>query len=134
MVKSNVKHKNQSLLIRKFGAWLSGICTIHCIVFPIALVFVPVVESYLHFNIVIEFMVYASILVLGGGFLWQDYQKHTNKFPLTLFLIGFVLMLVAHCISFSIIHLSMMILGGTLLASGQVYNIHLHKVFCKSKT
>jgi len=130
MIKSKIKHTNQSLFVRRFGVWLSGLCAIHCIVFPIALVFIPVAESYLHFNIVIELAIYASILILGGGLLWQDYQKHANKFPIVLFLVGFALLLIAHCISYSVVHYSIMMFGGTLLAIGQVYNIRLHKVVC----
>jgi len=121
---------NKPLLLRRFSAWLSGLCVIHCIAFPMALVFIPFAESYLYFNIAVEIAIYTSILLLGGGFMWQDYNRHFNKLPIVLFLTGFALLLIAHCLTSSVLHFSFMILGGALLAVGQLYNIRLHKLVC----
>jgi len=56
------------------------LCAVHCVVFPIVLVFVPFVEAYVHLNTAVEITMYASISILGGSFLWQDYQKHQKKY------------------------------------------------------
>jgi len=130
MIKLNIKHTNKSLFFRGLGAWLSGLCAIHCIAFPLVLIFIPFAESYLHFNVAVEIAIYASILLIGGVFMLQDYKRHFNKIPIVLFLMGFALLLIAHCLTYSALHFSFMILGGALLAIGQLYNIRLHKLVC----
>lgn len=113
--------------VRKFGVLLSSLCAIHCLLVPVFVTLLPVFGHYIKFNFWTELVIYASILIFGGGLMLADYKHHKIKIPLILFLFGFVITVGSHFSS--IIWLSNLLItfGGISLAIAQMANIKLHK-------
>jgi len=132
MIKSSLFNSNRALLFRKLGVGLSGLCAIHCILLPVVLIFLPLSKSYLRANIFIEILIYTSVALVGGFFLRQDFLKHRNKVPLTLFVAGLLLLIIAHAIHIYIYNIIALCIGGLLLAISQLLNIKLHRAICKA--
>lgn len=83
----------------KTSIWLSTICLIHCITFPIIIALLPVVNIAFEVNHWLEFVLISSTAVIGGYSLFHGYKLHHRKvLPLLFFGIGISIMLSVHYI------------------------------------
>lgn len=122
------KHKHYSEQITIF---LSLLCTIHCILTPVLLIFLPVVGAYFVEYHWLETIIIASVFVLGTSSILHGYKEHHhNKMPAYIFFGGLMLMSAASLVHFmldinsSTEHLLSGI-GGILSGLGQLYNLRL---------
>lgn len=83
----------------KTSIWLSTICLIHCITFPIIIALLPIVNIAFEVNHWLEFILLSSTAVIGGYSLIHGYKLHHQKLlPLVFFAIGISIMLSVHYI------------------------------------
>lgn len=93
--------------IDKFGMWASGICGIHCIVFPFLFVFFPML-TFLHSE-VFEMSFLALSLVIAFFAMLQGYVYHKKAIPAIVAAIGFAIFIGAH--KFWGEHLGLLLVG-----------------------
>lgn len=126
------KHK-----LLQYSYWLSIICLIHCIAFPLLIAVLPFLNIAIKINHVVEFIILGSVLIFGSYALIHAYvNHHKNPIPLMLFVVGFVISFYSHVIIHSHNNYTTIILeviSGILIASSQFYNIKLTPRTCSHR-
>lgn len=126
--KNTHKHKHYSAQI---SVWLSVLCAIHCIITPVLVVLLPVAGAYFEQYHWIEYIIIASVFVLGTSSILHGYKyHHQNKIPAFIFFGGLIFLMSASLLKivFEINSSSGHLLsgiGGIAAGIGQLYNLKL---------
>ncbi len=122
-------HKHYS---EQFTVILSLLCAIHCIITPLLVILLPVAGAYFEQYHWIEYIIVASVFVLGTSSILHGYKyHHQNKMPAYIFFGGLILLCSALVIKFmenghgATEHL-MSGIGGIASGFGQLYNLKLN--------
>jgi hypothetical protein len=92
-----VKPHQHNHIWLKTGIWLSTICLIHCISFPIIIALLPVFKIAFSVNHHVEMILLVSTAAIGTYSLWHGFKLHHHKVaPLLLFFFGVALMFFLH--------------------------------------
>ncbi len=95
----------------RVGIWLSGICLVHCLLLPLALVVLPVSALLVTWHEDVH-IVFAVLLVPTTVLaFYQGYRRHRQKWVLWGFVPGLALVLLASFPG----HETLGVLGGTLV-------------------
>jgi hypothetical protein len=116
----------------KTGIWLSTICLIHCITFPIIIALLPVFKIAFAVNHYVEVGLLLSTAAIGTYSLWHGFKLHHKKIsPLLLFFSGVILMFILHLNhhheGFSFLRVFGEISGALFIASSLFLNLRLTK-------
>lgn len=123
-----------SLLWDHFGIGVSGICAIHCLVFPIFISVLPLmsVASFIH-----EWTHPVFVLLLTPAVYFAAKRSHYDKTITILLGIGFIAILTGwlggHYWLGTLFETSMTLIGSVLLIAGHWFNYRHHRV-CKNHT
>lgn len=113
--------------IGKISTALTILCSIHCIATPILALFIPFMGT--HQSDWVELALIAFIILLGGSSIYHGVKSHHHKaLPSILFVSGLVLMIIGyflHASEFQTIHTALTVIGSSLSAAGQIYNLKL---------
>lgn len=124
--------KNHKIL--KYSYWLSIICLIHCIAFPLMIAILPFLNIVIEINHLVELIILVSVLIFGSYALIHAYlTHHKNPLPLIIFSIGFVISFYTHVIAHShgnTFGMILEIISGLLIASSQFYNLKITPKTC----
>lgn len=127
--------KNHKML--QYSYWLSVICLIHCIAFPVFIAILPFLNIAIKVNHIVELIILGSVLILGSYALIHAYiNHHKNPKPIIIFVIGFAISFYAHVILHD--HTSQLsfileISSGILIAASQFYNLKITPRSCSHK-
>ncbi|MFT4646014.1 MAG: hypothetical protein ACI8ZX_002438 [Planctomycetota bacterium] len=124
---------NHKILI--YSYWLSVICLIHCISFPIIIAILPVIGIVFEINEWIEIGIILSVLIFGSYSLIHAYiTHHKNIKPLVIFYFGmsisFYIHFIAHDHSSNALILE--IISGAIIAGAQFYNLKITPKTCNN--
>lgn len=132
--------------ILKYSYWLSLLCLVHCISFPIAIAFLPIFDIAFDLGIKAELAILLSVFILGSYALWHAFIKHhKNYLPLIIFYIGIALSVYIHFIyqnpfgdhhhthnhSWGVVAIE--VFSGILIALAQFYNLKITPKSCSHK-
>lgn len=128
--KDKHKHKHYSEQVTVF---LSVLCAIHCVLTPVLVVVMPVAATYFEQYHWVEYVIIASVFMLGTSSILHGYKNHhQNRMPAFVFFFGLILLcsasmmkLVFHVDDTSTHFLSG--IGGIASGVGQLYNLKLSK-------
>lgn len=117
--------------IGKVGMWLSIGCAIHCVVTPVAITVLPMLNLEILHNPIIELSLLGGGMLMSGWVAVTDYRiSHRNfKILLTIFA-GFALLLSASFFHNHVWDLILSLPGATLVIIGLLWNYraaHNHK-------
>jgi uncharacterized membrane protein HdeD (DUF308 family) len=122
--------------IGKISTALTILCSIHCIATPVLALFIPFMGT--HQSDWIELAMIVFIILLGGTSVYHGYKSHHHKpLPSILFVSGLVLMIIGfslHADEFQNIHTTLTVVGSSLSAAGQIYNLKLSHFTKVSRT
>jgi len=124
------KHKHYSEHITVF---LSVLCTIHCVLTPVIIVMMPVAAAYFIQYHWVEYVIIASVFVLGTSAILHGYKNHHHhRVPAFIFFFGLILLCSGSVIKlfFHVDDISTHLLsgiGGIACGIGQLYNLKLSK-------
>ena len=120
----------------RFAILLSGICAIHCILFPLLAIFIPFLTSIQHGHELHEFWFHQFILIfilpISLVALYSGYHFHRNWIPILISMIGLSILTLSalfadHILSLHIIpheaETLVTIVGGIVHAVGHIYNM-----------
>lgn len=100
----------------KWGMWLSGLCAIHCILTPVAVVAMPMIGAELFHNEM------AEIAIMGLGFIFsfmavvKGYWNVHRNFPVLIgVLSGFLLVISGHLIHEHLVQIICSVIGSSLV-------------------
>ena len=84
---TDVKVKNA--IIDKLGVWVSALCAIHCLLFPLLLPLVPVLAASIFVEEWFEVAMIALSIAIGfTAFLIGFFQYHRQLYPIYLLLLA----------------------------------------------
>lgn len=113
--------------IGKISTALTILCSIHCIATPVLALFIPFMGT--HQSDWVELALIAFIILLGGSSIYHGVKSHHHKrLPAIFFVSGLVLMIIGyflHASEFQKIHTALTVIGSSLSAAGQIYNLKL---------
>ncbi|MGB0839620.1 MAG: MerC domain-containing protein [Chitinophagales bacterium] len=112
---------------QKIGISLSVLCAIHCLLLPIFLLVASLWGAELNLHHSLELLLVATAFLIGGYTIYKDYAKHSQKLPAYLLLLSFPFFC---CATFFHLH-ALFTVGSLLLATAQLYNWRLHRLYCK---
>ena len=126
--------------ILKYSYWLSIICLIHCITFPILTAILPFINIVFEINEWIEIGIIGSVIIFGSYSLIHAYiTHHKNINPLVVFYIGIIISVYIHFpenhshnhnnFSFNY-KIFLEIFSGILIAFAQLYNLKITPRTC----
>ena len=128
-----VEKKNSHKVLR-YSYWLSIICLIHCISFPLIIAILPFIDIVFEINHSIEIAILLSVFIMGSYALIHSYiNHHKNKIPLIIFYIGIVLSLITHVYfheANGFLRIFLEVFSGLLLAIAQYINIKITPITC----
>lgn len=122
----NHKHYSEQITV-----FLSVLCAIHCIITPVLVVLMPVAAVYFEQYHWIEYIIVASVFILGTSSILHGYKNHhQNKMPAYIFFGGLMLLFSAALLRFMFdVHNTSEHLisgiGGVASGLGQLYNLKL---------
>ena len=128
--KNRYKDKHYSERITVF---LSVLCAIHCILTPLLVVLLPVAGAYFEKYHWVEYVIIASVFMLGTSSILHGYKDHhQNKIPAYIFFGGLILLCTATIMKllFNVGDVSTHMIsgmGGIAAGFGQLYNLKLNK-------
>lgn len=112
----------------KWGMWLSGLCAIHCLLTPIALVAMPMIGSQFTHNHIAEY------ILIGLGFLFsfssalKSYLNiHRNISVIFSTILGFVMIISGHLFDNTSLEVTLSILGSVVV----IYSLYRNNVLLK---
>ncbi|MGB1248404.1 MAG: MerC domain-containing protein [Chitinophagales bacterium] len=126
------EHKHNHSILR-LSFWLSTLCLIHCIVFPILIVLLPVFNMAFEINHWVEISLLGSTLFLGLYSLYHGYKLHHKDIrPIVIFLVGMGIAFFMHLVLHShqnpsTFKMCVEIFGSLLIAASQFWNLRLTK-------
>lgn len=92
-----VKPHQHNHIMLKTGMWLSAICLVHCLTFPILVAALPFFKVAFEVSHWVEAVLVLSTAIIGTYSLWHGYKLHHHKvMPLILFFVGLILMIISH--------------------------------------
>ncbi|HUH73489.1 MAG TPA: MerC domain-containing protein [Chitinophagales bacterium] len=113
--------------IGKISTALTILCSIHCIATPVLALFLPFFNT--HQSDWIELAMIIFIIVLGGTSVYHGFKSHHHKpLPSILFVSGLAILIIGfllHGDEFQRIHTILTVVGSSLSAVGQIYNLKL---------
>lgn len=124
--------------ILQYSYWLSLLCLVHCIAFPLIIAILPILGMAFEINHWLEIIILFSVLIMGSFSLIHTYQTHhKNYLPLLIFYFGigislYIHFLYPHIHSIEIDYFSLFfeILSGILIAGAQFYNLKITPKQC----
>ena len=124
----------QNHKILKYSYWLSVICLIHCVTFPIITIILPFLDIVFEINEWVEISIILSVIVFGSYSLIHAYiTHHKNIKPIIIFYIGVSISIYIHFI-YNNLHnnftLFLEIFSGVLIAVSQFYNLKITPKSC----
>ena len=125
---------NHKILI--YSYWLSIICLIHCISFPIIIAILPFLDIVFEINKWLEVGIILSVLIFGSYSLIHAYiTHHKNIKPLIIFYFGIVLSFYIHFIAHNHANSGILleIISGVVIAGSQFYNLKITPKTCTNK-
>lgn len=126
-----VKPHQHNHIWLKAGIWLSTICLIHCITFPLLVAILPVFKVVFEVSHWVEAGLLLSTAGIGTYSLWHGYKLHHHKLiPLILFFSGLLLMIFSHAFHShdgSFLKVLGEISGALFIASALFINLRLTK-------
>lgn len=112
--------------LHKFGASLSLLCAIHCLVTPLAITFLPMAGGSLFKNEAFEWAMITASAVLAAFLLSRDYWK-THKKALSLYIFGLGISILVGSHLTKTPHYIISSLGGLLIFIAFITNyLHTH--------
>ncbi len=100
----------------KWGMWLSGLCAVHCVLTPVAVVAMPMIGGELFHNEI------AEMAIIGLGFIfsfiaaYRGYRNvHKNFTVLLGVLSGFLLVVSSHFIHEHLVQIICSVAGSSLI-------------------
>ncbi len=120
------------------GIFISGLCVVHCVLFPVLIILLPATRSFFY-NPILEIIILVLGIIIGSISFVTSYRQHRKPYPMMLGLTGvafLALNLFVFVESESHVELSgipidpLMILGGSFLIAGHAWNIHACHCFC----
>jgi O-antigen/teichoic acid export membrane protein len=80
----------------RLAIFLSGLCLLHCLAIPVALLAAPLLGRWLdHTETSVHWALLAGAIPLSAVALWRGYRRHHRNYILVLGAVGLFLMLVA---------------------------------------
>lgn len=120
--------------ILKYSYWLSIVCLIHCISFPLLIAILPFLDIVFEINKWLEIAIILSVVIFGTYSLFHAYKTHHhNKSPLIIFFIGIIISIYIHFIAHDFsngLSIFLEIFSGILLAGAQFYNLKITPKSC----
>jgi len=126
--------------ILQYSYWLSVICLIHCISFPILIAILPFIDVVFEINKWVELAIILSVIVFGSYSLIHAYMNHhKNIKPLVIFFIGIALSVYIHFIAHNEhqghnhgfnLNVFIEIFAGIIIAGAQFYNLKITPRTC----
>ena len=116
------------------GLVASGICLIHCLAGPIAVLAYPTLalEGYLHKSI--HLFLLPSVMVVALLSFVSSYRQHQNKGPIFLGTLGIALLLISFLmeeVTPSISATVPAVFGSIILIGSHLWNIQACRCFCE---
>lgn len=115
----------------KVSFWLSALCLIHCIAFPILIVLMPFFNTVFEISHTLEWILLGGTFTIGMYSLWHGYKLHHHDLkPMLLFIVGLIVNGGAHISgahSQGWLLTIVSILGAFMIAGSQYYNLKLTK-------
>ena len=125
------KHK---ILI--YSYWLSIVCLIHCISFPIIIMILPFLDIVFGRSEWLEVGIILSVLIFGSYSLIHAYMTHhKNIKPIIIFYFGMALSFYIHFIAHNHDNSGILIeiISGVVIAGAQFYNLKITPKTCTNK-
>jgi hypothetical protein len=126
-----VKPHQHNHIMLKAGIWLSAICLVHCLTFPLIVAVLPFFKVAFEVSHWVEAVLVLSTAVIGTYSLWHGYKLHHHKIlPLVIFFIGLLLMIISHVFHThdgGILKVLGEISGALLIAGALFLNLRLTK-------
>lgn len=120
--------------IFKYSYWLSIVCLIHCISFPIIIALLPFMDIVFEINEWFEFGIIFSIIIFGSYSLIHAYKTHhKNILPIIIFYLGIIISVYIHFIaehSHGNESMFLEIFSGVIIAGAQFYNLKITPKAC----
>lgn len=122
--------------ISKISYYLSLLCLVHCLAFPILVAVLPLLNIVFEISHITELFILSSIVILGSYSLIHSYSNHHHKaLPLVIFYIGvsfsiYVHFGMSHSHEFNYLIFLTEIISGLLIAVSQFYNLRLTPKNC----
>ncbi len=122
------------------GVFVASLCLLHCLAFPFFIAALPATRAFFA-NAWLEGTILVLGIIVGSISFYTSYKKHRKIYPTLLGLLGVIFLFSnlflfpgsyghAHDSSF-IQHIDpLMILGGSFLIAGHLWNIHACHCFC----
>ena len=107
------------------AVFLSGLCLLHCLAIPFALVFGPYLGQWLtDSETQTHWVLLATAIPISFVALWRGYQKHHNRLTLSLGGVGLVLMFigVSHIFGESF-EIALTVVGVSMLLVAHIRNM-----------
>jgi hypothetical protein len=129
--------KNHKMLL--YSYWLSVICLIHCISFPLLIAFLPFLNVAFEINHWLEVGILLSVFIFGSySLIHACITHHKNYFPLVMFYIGVALAVFVHFFYHKhtidtgqdYLSFGLEILSGVIMAGAQFYNLKITPRAC----
>ena len=134
--KTTLKH---STSLDRIGVFVSTLCIIHCILFPLLIILIPTTRGLFN-DLLIEGTLLFLGIVVGCISFVSSFKIHKNTKPLMIGLSGIALLTIDlfvlrgannHFDLFGFLSVQpLMILGGVLLLVGHVHNLRNCKEHC----
>lgn len=90
------QHTPPSQGLDRLAIFLSGLCLLHCLAIPIAVLAAPLLGQWLdHTETSVHWALLAGAVPLSAVALWRGYLRHHQRYILVLGAVGLALMLIA---------------------------------------
>lgn len=125
---------NHKILI--YSYWLSIVCLIHCISFPIIIMILPFLDIVFGRSEWLEVGIILSVLIFGSYSLIHAYMTHhKNIKPIIIFYFGMALSFYIHFIAHNHDNSGILIeiISGVVIAGAQFYNLKITPKTCTNK-
>lgn len=122
-----MKSRYRILWLDHTGIASSLVCAIHCAALPMVTTFLPLLGLTFLANPIVEIFMLSLSLCVGLFALLTAYRLHQQKLPISILLIGFLLIGLGHFIQHT--EAFLIPVGGLFIALAHLLNIKAHKKF-----
>lgn len=122
-----MKSRHKILWLDQTGIAASLACAIHCAALPLVTTLLPLVGLTFLANPLVEILMLGLSLCIGLIALLTAYRLHQQKLPISILLMGFLLIGLGHFIAHS--EAFLIPIGGLFIAAAHLFNIKAHKNF-----
>jgi cation transport ATPase len=123
---NSVDQSNDQKRLDRVAIWLSGLCLVHCLAVPMALLLTPSLSAWLDATETqTHWLLFGLALPISGVALYRGYKREPRAMTLAMGLIGLLLMLVGVVHLFGEdLEITFTTLGVILVMLAHIRNLH----------